>query len=88
MFKPFGNNVIVKADLPATTTKSGLYIPETALDYIITGVVQAVGKGSKDHVPEAQVNDHIIFDKNRAIEITNGEDKFFVIADTDILASF
>lgn len=66
-FKPLATRVIVLVDPDTEELVPGItaFIPEKAL----TGVVQAVGPGTKDEPMQIKVGDRISYGKNAGTEI-------------------
>lgn len=60
-FQPLRNQVLVKLYTPKDTTDSGIYIPSSLQDAPITGLVMAIGPGTKTKPMELKVGDSILF---------------------------
>ncbi len=90
--KPLGDRVIVKASEAETQTKSGLFIPDTAKEKPMKGVIMAVGEGKWDEdgkrrIPmDVKVGDVVIYGKYGGTEIkVDGED-YLILSDRDVYA--
>lgn len=79
-FQPLGNRVLVKRVEEATTTISGIIIPDNAKEKPSRGEVVAV---SKD-VEVLQVADQILFGKFAGNEVTLDGEKYIVLEIEDI----
>lgn len=60
-FQPLRNQVLIKLHTPKDTTDSGIFIPSSLQDAPITGLVMAVGPGTKTKPMELKVGDSILF---------------------------
>lgn len=91
--KPLGNNVIVKAVVEDTTTKSGIVLPETAdKERPERGEVVAVGPGKLlDTGNRAEMSvkagDVVIFKKYSPDEVKVDGEEYLVLSETDIIAT-
>jgi len=79
-FQPLGKRVLVKRVEEATTTASGIIIPDNATEKPSQGEVVAVSK----EVSEVKLSDKVIFGKFSGNEITINADKFLVLELEDI----
>ena len=88
--QPIRDYIVVSKEEAAQTTASGLYIAHTE-EKIIRGTVLAVGSGRLSIngavVPlEVAVGDKVVFNKNMAVEITDGEEKVLLLREEQLLA--
>ena len=79
-FQPLGKRVLVKRVEEATTTASGIIIPDNATEKPSNGEVVAVSK----EVKELTVGDKVLFGKFAGNEVSLGADKFLVLETEDI----
>jgi chaperonin GroES len=79
-FQPLGKRVLVKRLEEASTTASGIIIPDNATEKPSKGEVVAV---SKD-VDVLKLNDKVVFGKFAGNEITIDSEKFLVLEVDDI----
>lgn len=79
--KIFGNRVLVIPDPPDTKTKSGLFIPDNAVEPKIEGTVVALGKLCKEAIPEAR----ILFGKGAGAPITIHGFNYLVMREAEII---
>jgi len=79
-FQPLGKRVLVERTEEATTTASGIIIPDTAKEKPSQGTVVAVSK----EVEDVTVNDTVVFGKYAGNEFAIAGRKYLVI-DTDDL---
>lgn len=79
-FQPLGNRVLVKRVEEATTTMSGIIIPDNAKEKPSRGEVVAVSK----EVEVLKENDQILFGKFAGNEVTFDGEKYVVLDVEDI----
>ena len=79
-FQPLGKRVLVKRVEEATTTMSGIIIPDNAKEKPSRGEVVAKSK----EVEELQVKDQILFGKFAGNEVTLDGEKYIVLDVEDI----
>ena len=89
-----GNRVAIKVEVKEDKTKSGIIIPDSAKELPNKATVVAKGPGifspqmGKHIEIDTEVGDSILFTKYAGTEITLKNEKFLIIKDTDIIASF
>lgn len=87
--KPLGDRVIIKPKEAEETTKSGLYLPDTAKEKPIEGTVVAAGPGKttdegKFIALEIKVGDVVLYGKYSGTEVkVDGED-YLIMRESDI----
>jgi len=79
-FQPLGNRVLVKKVEAATTTASGIIIPDNASEKPSQGEVVAVSK----EVETLANGNIVLFGKFAGNEVSLGTDKFLVLDIEDI----
>ncbi|MDD2906748.1 MAG: co-chaperone GroES [Sulfurimonas sp.] len=79
-FQPLGKRVLVKRVEEASTTASGIIIPDNAKEKPSRGEVVAVSK----EVTELACGDKVLFGKYAGNEVSLDGDKFVVIEIDDI----
>lgn len=88
--RPLGDKLVVKPLEKEATTKSGIYIPETAKEKPQEGKVMAVGSGKYIDgklVPlEVKVGDHVLYSKYGGDEVKVDNEELKIIAEGDVLA--
>lgn len=84
--QPLGDRVVVKAAEAATTTKSGIIIPDTAKEKPQRGEVLAVGGGKKDEPMTVKVGDTVLYGKYAGTELTIDGDDVLIMRESDIFA--
>lgn len=94
--KPLGDRVVLRPlteEEQGTTSPSGIIIPDTvSKDKPEQGVVVAVGSGKWNDAgdarvaPEVSVGDRVVFSKFGYDEVKIGEDDYFVVSESNILA--
>ncbi|MCG0278562.1 MAG: co-chaperone GroES [Thermanaeromonas sp.] len=90
-FKPLGDRVLVKVIEAEEKTKGGIVLPDTAKEKPQQGEVLAVGPGrvleNGQRLPmEVKKGDKVIFAKYAGTEVKEGEEKYLLISERDILA--
>lgn len=94
MFKPTGNNVLIKQISKENETASGIYIPEKLVndEKNLTGEVIAVGPGKivegVRHEMEVEVGHNAIYSSYHGRKVTINGDEMVVIPEDKILAVF
>ena len=80
-FQPLGKRVLIERVEEATTTASGIIIPDNAKEKPLNGKVIAVSK----EVKEISVNDTVVFGKYAGSELTLDGKEYLVMEDKDLL---
>jgi len=80
-FQPLGKRVLVERIEEATTTASGIIIPDNAKEKPSSGTVVAVS----DKVNTVIVGDKVVFGKYSGSELTLDGKTYLVIATSDLL---
>lgn len=91
MLKPIGNRVVIKKIEQEQTTKSGIVLTDSAKEKSNEGEVVAVGSGqlldNESRVePEVKEGDKVVFQEYAGTEVKQGDDKYLILSETDILA--
>ncbi len=84
--KPLADRVLVKADVAEETTKSGLFIPDTAKEKPMRGEIVAVGEGKKDEPMTVKVGDKVLYGKYAGTELTVEGEEYLIMRESDIFA--
>lgn len=84
--KPLADRVLVKADAAEETTKSGLFIPDTAKEKPMRGEIVAVGAGKKDEPMTVKVGDKVLYGKYAGTELTVEGEEYLIMRESDIFA--
>lgn len=88
--RPLGDKLVVKPLEKQETTKSGIYIPETAKEKPQEGEVLAVGNGKwidgQLKPLDVKVGDKVLFSKYGGDEVKIDGDELKIISESDILA--
>ncbi len=80
-FQPLGKRVLIERVEEATTTASGIIIPDNAKEKPLNGKVIAVSK----EVEEISVGDTVVFGKYAGSELSLDGKEYLVMEDKDIL---
>lgn len=89
--KPLYDRVLIQRHESEEKTSSGLYIPDTAKEKPLEGVVKAVGDGKVSEKGEkvaltVKVGDKVLFGKYSGTEITVGGVDHLILREDEILA--
>lgn len=89
--KPLGDRVVLKFAEAEEKTKGGIVLPDTAKKKPQEGEVVAVGSGKvlengKKVALDVKVGDKVIFSRYAGTEVKDGEERFMVVNERDILA--
>ena len=83
-FLPLGQRVLVKRVEEATTTASGIIIPDNAKEKPLNAEVLAVSNEVKED-GDIQVGDNVVFAKYTGTELTVGGTEHLILNVDDIL---
>ena len=83
--EPLGARVLVKVLEQESMTASGIVLPETAKEKPQQGIVEAVGT-EDDMMTDLQAGDKVLFAKYSGTEIKQGDEKYLLLNEDDILA--
>ena len=81
---PLGNRVLVKTVEVASKTKTGIFLPDTVSKESPT-IAEIVSVGDGDKVNSLRVGDKVIYSKYVGTEIKDGNDKYLILNDSDLL---
>ena len=89
--RPLQDRVVVKRVALEDKTKGGLYIPDTAKEKPIEGLVVAVGNGKvlkSGHVQplDVKAGDRVLFGKYSGTEVKIDGEEHVILREDDILA--
>jgi chaperonin GroES len=89
--QPLSDRVIIKPQEAEEVTKSGLYLPDTAKEKPIEGLVVAAGPGKvtedgKSVPMSVKVNDKVLYGKYSGTEITLDGTQYLIMRESDIFA--
>ncbi len=79
-FQPLGERILIQRVEEATTTASGIIIPDNAKEKPSQGKVVAVS----DEVKSIALNDVVVFGKFSGNELSLGTDKYIVLELEDV----
>jgi chaperonin GroES len=86
--KPLADRVLVKPAQAEEKTASGIIIPDSAKEKPLKGEVLAVGKGTKDEEMVLKAGDQILYGKYSGTEIEIDGEKYLIMRQSDVLATF
>ena len=84
--KPLADRVVIEPKTAEEKTAGGLFIPDTAKEKPLEGVVLAVGAGTKDVTMEVAVGDRVLYGKYSGTEINVDGKNLIIMRQNDILA--
>lgn len=89
--KPLGERVVLKVIEAETKTEGGIVLPDSAKEKPQKGEVVAVGTGKvlvdgKKISLDVQTGDQVIFSRYAGTEVKDGEEKYLIVNERDILA--
>ncbi len=90
MIKPLNDRVLVQRLESETQTASGLYIPETAKEKPLEGIVRAIGDGKVEDGKKIKLavgkGDKVLFGKYSGTELTYKGEELLILREDEILA--
>jgi chaperonin GroES len=89
--QPLSDRVVVQALEDTEQMRGGLYIPDTAKEKPMQGIIVAVGPGKLSDEnerikPDVEVGQTVLYGKYSGTEVSVGGDEFLILRETDILA--
>ena len=89
--QPLGERVIVEPSEQESTTKGGIFLPDTAKEKPQEGEVVAVGPGRVTDdgtrvAMELSAGDKVIYSKYAGTEYKDGDDEYLILRESDVLA--
>ena len=90
---PLHDRIVLKRDEAEGKTAGGIVLPDTAKDKPQKGTVVSVGEGSvtrdgKRHPLTLKPGDRVIFSSYAGDEINVGDEKYLLLRESDVLATF
>ncbi len=84
--KPLSDRVLVEPKAAEEKTAGGLFIPDSAKEKPLEGVVVAVGPGTSEVKMEVKAGDRVLYGKYSGTEITVKDKEYLIMRQGDILA--
>jgi chaperonin GroES len=89
--QPLGERVIIKPSEQESTTKGGIFLPDTAKEKPQEGEVIAVGPGRATDdgsrvAMELNAGDKVIYSKYAGTEYKDGDEEYLILRESDVLA--
>jgi chaperonin GroES len=89
--QPLGERVIIKPSEQESTTKGGIFLPDTAKEKPQEGEVVAVGPGRATDdgsrvAMELNAGDKVIYSKYAGTEYKDGDEEYLILRESDVLA--
>ncbi len=84
--KPLADRVLIEPKTAEEKTASGLFIPDSAKEKPLAGIVVAVGPGTDEVKMEVKKGDQVLYGKYAGTEITVDGTDYLIMKQNDILA--
>lgn len=84
--KPLADRVLIEPAEVEKMTASGIVIPDSSEKKPVRGQVLAVGEGTKDEKMVLKVGDHVLYGKYAGTEVEDGDKKYLIMRQSDVLA--
>ena len=89
--EPLYDNVLVQRADPEEKTKGGLFLPSSAQEKQVWGMVKAIGKGKilkngELRAPQVKVGDKVLLAKWGGNEITHEGEDYLILKESELLA--
>lgn len=89
--RPLSDRLVVKRTVEEEKTKGGIFIPDTAKEKPLEGVVVAVGSGKslkngKTHPLDVKAGDKVLFGKYSGTEVKVDGEELVLLREDDVLA--
>ena len=87
-FKPLADRVLIEPAPAEQKTASGIFIPDTAKEKPLKGIVIAAGQGKVDEPMNVKVVDTVLFGQYSGTEIKIEGKTFLIMRKSDIYGIF
>jgi chaperonin GroES len=89
--RPLHDRILVERVEQASKTASGIFIPDTAQEKPMEGIIIAAGKGRRDengklHELDVKVGDKVLFAKWGGTEVKLDGKEYLIMKESDVLA--
>ncbi|MDH3004464.1 MAG: co-chaperone GroES [Candidatus Shikimatogenerans sp. JK-2022] len=84
--KPLNDRVIIEPIPVKDKTKSGIIIPDSALEKSQNGIVIAVGPGKNNNKMTVKIGDKILYGKYSGTDLNINNKKYLIMHESDIFA--
>ncbi len=84
--KPLSDRVLIEPAAAEERTAAGLFIPETAKEKPLEGIVVAAGPGTKEIEMELKVGDRVMYGKYAGQEILVDGTEYLMMKQSDVMA--
>ncbi len=89
--KPLNDRIIIKPQEPEKKTASGIYLPDSAQEKPMQGVVVEVGPGRRNEdgartAPEVRKGDVVVYSKYSGTEIKIKGEDHLILGEAELLA--
>ncbi len=83
---PLAGYVVVKREVEASQTSSGIFLTDSAKEKPQRGEVMAVGAGKEDKASQVKVGQKVLFKKYGPTEVEMDGQEMLLLEEEDILA--
>ena len=87
-FKPLADRVLVEPAPAEQKTASGIFIPDTAKEKPLRGIVVAAGSGKIDEPMSVKVGDSVLYGQYAGTEIKIDGTNYLIMRESDIYGIF
>jgi chaperonin GroES len=87
-FKPLADRVLIEPAPAEQKTASGIFIPDTAKEKPLKGIIIAAGQGKIDEPMSVKVGDTVLFGQYSGTEIKIEGKTFLIMRESDIYGIF
>ena len=87
-FKPLADRVLVEPAPAEQKTASGIFIPDTAKEKPLRGIVVAAGSGKIDEPMSVKVGDSVLYGQYAGTEIKIDGTNYLIMIESDIYGIF
>ncbi len=84
--KPLSDRVLIEPKAAEEKTAGGLYIPDSAKEKPLEGVVVAAGPGTSEVTMEVKAGDKVLYGKYAGTEVNVEGKDYIIMRQSDILA--
>ncbi len=87
-FKPLADRVLIEPAPAEQKTASGIFIPDTAKEKPLKGIIIAAGQGKIDEPMSVKLGDTVLFGQYSGTEIKIEGKTFLIMRESDIYGIF
>ncbi|MFT5582085.1 MAG: chaperonin GroES [Lentimonas sp.] len=87
-FKPLADRVLIEPSPAEVKTASGIFIPDTAKEKPLKGIVVALGQGKVDEPMTVKKGDSVLYGQYSGTEIKLDGTDYLIMKEADIYGIF